>query len=53
MVIISNALGQQIYTKEIQNKAVVNTALWAAGVYSLQLINTENNEVMNRKFVVQ
>lgn len=53
MAIITNALGRQVYTTEIQNKVVVNTAQWAAGVYSLQLINTESNEVMNRKFVVQ
>jgi hypothetical protein len=46
-------MGQQVYTTEIQNKVVVNTAQWAAGVYSLQLINTENNEVLNEKFVVQ
>ncbi|HLO70600.1 MAG TPA: zinc-dependent metalloprotease family protein [Flavipsychrobacter sp.] len=53
IAIITNAIGQQVHTTEIQNKAVVNTAQWAAGFYSLQLINRENNEVMNRKFVVQ
>ncbi len=53
IAIITNALGQHVCAIEIQNKALVNTAQWATGVYSLQLINTENNEVLNKKFLVQ
>lgn len=53
IAVITNALGQQVYTSEMQSKAVVQTSQWAAGVYSLQLINTTSNEVLNKKFVVQ
>lgn len=50
---IINPLGQQVFASEMRNKEIINTSQWAAGVYSLQLINTENNEVLNKKFVVQ
>jgi len=53
IAVVTNALGQQVYTAEMQSKAVVQTSQWAAGVYSLQLINTTSNEVLNKKFVVQ
>lgn len=53
IAVITNALGQQVYTSEMQSKAVVHTSQWAAGVYSLQLININSNEVLNKKFVVQ
>ncbi len=53
LAVITNALGQQVYTSELQSIAVVNINQWSAGVYSLQLINTASNEVLNKKFVVQ
>ncbi len=51
--IITNILGKQVWTSDISDKATVQIASWAAGVYSLQLVNTNTNEILNRKFVVQ
>ncbi|OSZ81824.1 hypothetical protein CAP35_00715 [Chitinophagaceae bacterium IBVUCB1] len=50
---VTNTLGQQVWTGSIHQNASVNVATWAAGVYSLQLIDMATNETMVRKFVVE
>lgn len=51
--IITNILGKQVWTSYITDRVSIKIAGWSAGVYSLQLVNTNTNEVLNRKFVVQ
>ncbi len=51
--VIINSLGQVIWQGIVNAATDVNVSAWAKGVYHLRLINTENNDVAVKSFVVE
>lgn len=51
--VIYNAIGQTIWSGNVNNQAEVSVASWAKGVYHIQLANAENGDMTVKSFIVQ
>ncbi|MBC7553804.1 MAG: T9SS type A sorting domain-containing protein [Taibaiella sp.] len=51
--IVINTMGQSVWQGTIDGQADISVAQWAKGVYHLRLIDTDNNAVIVKTFVVE